>query len=709
MLSEGSASRRLAKYIGTRYVLRATAGVISVGLVSAALVLSPAAATEGDDPSNVVVIMTDDQTLEQLRVMTATQAYFEQNGATFDNFITSLAVCCPSRVTFLTGQYALNHGVLDNGPPHGGYLAFDDTSTLPVWLQEVGYRTIFMGKYLNGYHTLDIPPGWSDWQGLMNNQYYGYAVNDNGTKVPCGSDPADYQTDVLADQAVAAIDESSAMSSPFFLWVSAHAPNNEAGALPPPAPRHAGVFAAEPLPQGPGFNEADVTDKPAYIEGKALLSDAVVDEVTAFYRAELDTLLAVDEMVDRIVTRLTDLEIIDSTVLFFTSDNGKMHGEHRLSDRKRVPYEESNHVPLLVAGPGFPAGAHITEQTANVDLAPTIAGLAGAVSGLATDGVDLRELVNAPADYQDRAVLLERYEQDCFEGVRTPTHTYVRYTTGEEELYDLGADPAQVQSLHNDPAGAAMKADLSARLDALVADGIEPCETPAPVLRVGNAAVTESRQGTVSVSVPLSLNVENDTVTASYTLQPQTAGSADFVVKSGSVKLKKGRLVSSIPVTVTGDSVAESDEMFEVVVTSVTPSIGVERAVGTVTIRNAPSAALPALNAGDVAVVEGDEPVTSTIDLVYATVSLSKRLTTPLVVDYTTADGTALTASDYEAVTGSVTIPTKSNSVKIPVVVLNDDSDEDDQTFTLNISTTSGSVTIGQSVATVTILDDDSE
>lgn len=677
-------------------------------------VVGAAMSTPGDpvvaseDRPNIVVVMTDDQTLEQLRVMSFTKSYFEQNGVTFDDFVTSFAVCCPSRATFLTGQYALHHGVLDNGPPRGGYAALDDSNTVPVWLQDAGYRTTFIGKYLNGYHTLDIPAGWSDWQALLNNKYYDFSLNDNGIRVKYGDQPADYQTDVLADRAVAAIHESAASADPFFLSIAVHAPHNNTGAIPPPAPRHAGTFADEALPQGPAFNEDDVSDKPAYIQGQAPLSQAVIDEITAYYRAELETLLSVDDLVNRVVTTLTDLRLTKQTVLFFTSDNGKMHGEHRISDRKSVPYEESNHVPLLVAGPGFPAGVRVSEQTANVDLAPTIVGLAGATAGLPMDGIDLRDVVATPEAHQDRAVLIERYDDDCFEGVRTPTNAYMRYVTGEEELYDLVSDRAQTQSLHNDPAWASAKADLSARLDALLAGGFEPCGRPSPAVSIGDATVSEARQGSVSVSVPLTLNVRNEAITVSYTLRPDSAGALDFMEASGSVKMAKGRLVHSIPVMIRSDSLNEADEALDVVITSVTPSIGINRAVGTVVIRNAGGSSLSGLSVGDVALVEGDDPVGAS-DVVYITVSLSKRLTDPLVIDYQTADGTALAGSDYQGAAGVVTIPAGSSSAKIPLAVINDESDESDQEFFVNVSTDSPLVTVRQVVGTITIFDDDSE
>src|SRR5829696_5871671 len=183
---------------------------------------------------NVVVIMTDDQTLEQMRVLTKTRQLIGDQGTTFRNFYCSFPLCAPSRATFLTGQYAHNHGVLSNSPPNGGYTALNHNNTLPLWLQDAGYFTGHIGKYLNGYGrdtapTL-VPPGWTDWQGLVDNstyKFYNYTINDNGTLVNYGETEADYQTDVLTNRAVATIDEA-VLDQPFFLSVAPVSPHIEA-------------------------------------------------------------------------------------------------------------------------------------------------------------------------------------------------------------------------------------------------------------------------------------------------------------------------------------------------------------------------------------------------------------------------------------------------------------------------------------------------
>jgi len=208
---------------------------------------------------NIVVIMTDDQTLESLRVLTKTRQLIGDQGTTFRNYYVSFPLCCPSRATFLTGQYPHNHGVFSNGPPNGGYTKLNNNNTLPVWLQAAGYFTSHIGKYLNKYGedtapTL-VPPGWTHWQGLVDPstyKLYNYTINDNGTLVTYGETPADYQTDVLANRAVATIDEA-VLKQPFFLSIAPVPPHleltSEGFTDPRPAPRYEGAFSQEPLPQ----------------------------------------------------------------------------------------------------------------------------------------------------------------------------------------------------------------------------------------------------------------------------------------------------------------------------------------------------------------------------------------------------------------------------------------------------------------------------
>lgn len=433
--------------------------------------------TPADSRPNILVIMTDDQTVEEMRALPKTRALLGDRGTTFENSFVDFALCCPSRSTFLTGQYAHNHGVQANGGPHGGYPHLDHSNTLPVWLQEAGYYTAHLGKYLNNYGvtTPAPPPGWSRWFGLIDPttyRMYGYKVSDDGEPVTYGSSPKDYQTDVIADKAEEVIRSRAGSRQPFFLTVAGIAPHLERigrDQTPPrPAPRHAGRFAGEPLPAKPSYDEADVADKPDHISRRQRFSPARKQNVADTYRACLASLLAVDDMVERLVKTLEETGQLDRTVILFTSDNGFYFGEHRLSEGKYLPYEEAIRVPLIIRGGGFPAGATVTQPVSNLDLAPTIVALTGARARRVMDGQPLLPLVRDPQKEKNRTLLIEGYgegkDKPPFTAVRDPRWFYAEYKNGDRELYDLQNDPYELRSLHADPASAAVRQDLAQRL-----------------------------------------------------------------------------------------------------------------------------------------------------------------------------------------------------------------------------------------------------
>ncbi|MGH3028971.1 MAG: sulfatase family protein, partial [Gaiellaceae bacterium] len=347
---------------------------------------------------NVVVIMTDDQTVESMRVMTNVRRLLRDRGATFSQSFVTFALCCPSRATFLTGQYAHNHGVLGNAPPTGGYAKLDHTNTLPVWLQQAGYYTAHLGKYLNGYGRTDpreIPPCYDEWRGSVDPstyRFYDYTLNENGTLNTYGRV---YQTDLYARKAVNIINRRAPQAQPFFLSVAFLAPHSGGPrepddpvgqATPVPAPRHRNDFASAPLPRPPGFNERNVSDKPVGIRNRPLLGPARIAKIRENYQQRLESILAVDEAVARIVAALRSTGELDETLIVFTSDNGFFHGEHRVPAGKVLVYEPSVRVPLIIRGPSVPAGARRSSLVANIDLAPTILDAANARPGRRQDG-----------------------------------------------------------------------------------------------------------------------------------------------------------------------------------------------------------------------------------------------------------------------------------------------------------------------------------
>jgi len=429
------------------------------------------------------VIETDDQTAESMRVMENVNSMIADHGATFSESFVNYSLCCPSRATFLTGQYAHNHRILSNAPPEGGFPAFErahGTNNLAVWLKRAGYHTGLVGKYLNSYgggaHPELVPPGWSEWYATTGGTaglVYGYELNENGTVVPYGTDPADYKQDVFTEKAVDFVDRRAQAAKPFFLWLTYTAPHFAGpnpnpnpptdcdGTAAKPAPRHAHSFDTEPLPEPPSFNEADVSDKPAFIRAKPLLDAAAIDEVTRRYRCELEELLSVDDGAAKKHDALRQQGALRDTYVVYTSDNGYFHGEHRIPREKLHTYEESIRVPLLIRGPSVPHGVSVRDLAVNADLAPTIVSLAGARPRLVMDGRSLLPLARHPTVERGRELPIETR---TYKAIRTRRYIYVRYRSGERELYDLRKDPYELESLHADPAHAAVRRALAKRL-----------------------------------------------------------------------------------------------------------------------------------------------------------------------------------------------------------------------------------------------------
>jgi N-acetylglucosamine-6-sulfatase len=430
---------------------------------------------------NVLVIESDDQTLKSMRVMSHVNSLIGDQGATFQNSFVNYSLCCPSRATFLTGQYEHNHGVTDNAGPTGGFGRFESLhgdNNLAVWLQDAGYHTAMIGKYLNDYSNQPrVPPGWSEWYAAApyDQDVYNYRLNENGTIVSYGHDPADFKQDVLTEKAVDFVDRRASAAQPFFLWLTYTAPHpggpdpnpnapTDCTGTAKPAPRHAHAFDSEPLPRPPNFNEPYVTDKPAAIQAHGLLTSDQVTNIQRRYRCELESLLSVDEGVKKVVDALRAKGELDNTLIIYTSDNGYFHGEHRIPKGKLHIYEESIRVPLKMRGPGIPRGVSVGDLAINADLAPTIVDTANASPGLPMDGLSLIPVAQNPGIESGRELLIE---QPSFEAIRTERYMYAEHNTGEKELYDLQKGPFELQSHHDDPTYGSIEAQLAARLHQL--------------------------------------------------------------------------------------------------------------------------------------------------------------------------------------------------------------------------------------------------
>jgi arylsulfatase A-like enzyme len=340
-----------------------------------------------------------------------------------------------------------------------------------VWLRRAGYRTIHVGKYMNHYpagRKKEVPPGWSRWFGLVRNtgRMYRYTANENRRIRKYGKRKRHYMTDQLARTSVSELDRFLPKRRPVYLHFAVHAPHGEflartAPRNPRPAPRHLGRYGSLSLPRPPSFDEADVSDKPAFVRNLPRLSELDLSLLPRRYLGGIESLLAVDQAVRRIVGRLRKNRELRRTLIIVTSDNGLMLGEHRLR-AKDVLYEEAVRVPLVIRGPGFPPGAMRSQLVSNVDLVPTILALTGARPGRTLDGRRLQPLAKNPGNGAARVLLLETRTAKA---IRTPQYVYIEHETGERELYDMRDDPFQLQSLHDDPDFDRIEASLADRLD----------------------------------------------------------------------------------------------------------------------------------------------------------------------------------------------------------------------------------------------------
>jgi N-acetylglucosamine-6-sulfatase len=459
-------------------------------LVAALLAVGPAPAPASP---NVVMIVTDDQTLRDMEVLPRVRAAIGAQGVTFTDHRASYPLCCPARASLLTGQYAHNHRVLGNFPPHGGYPRLDKRHTLPVALQQAGYVTAHIGKYLNGYEYKpfrDVPPGWSNWHGsLRTYRMYGFVLNDNGKENKYGELRKEskrlYQTNVYRRIATRFIRGRKGRDRPFYLSVAFLAPHAEVydrQGIPAPSvradPDDVGRLAGKPLPRGASFGEADMSDKPGWLRKELggpqhVLTPFQIANITRRYRERQEALLGVDRAVAAIVNTLRDTGQLRGTYVIFTSDNGFMEGQHRIKSGKTVAYEPATQLPLLMRGPGIPAGRISREPVIDVDLAPTILDMADARhQGWTIDGRSMLPFAQNPGRARTSRPRLQEIgpqentrdlDQDGrrvppdellktprYGGVSTTRYRYVRYRNGQEELYDLERDPEQLQNRISD-------------------------------------------------------------------------------------------------------------------------------------------------------------------------------------------------------------------------------------------------------------------
>jgi N-acetylglucosamine-6-sulfatase len=477
---------------------RALAPIALIAAIAAALAgggsAAPAASTassaaKASDHPNIVFVLTDDLSWNLLKYM-PNVGQMRKEGETFSRYFVTDSLCCPSRSSIFSGRLPHNTGVFTNTPPDGGFSVFHDRgeendtfATAIRGIPGAHYRTAMMGKYLNGYQpsSLYVPPGWSEWD-VAGNAYpeFNYSLNENGHLVAYGSKPSDYLTDVLADKGVGFINRAANAGDPFLLEIATFAPHSPYT----PAPRDANDFPGLKVPRSPAFNAENV-NPPTWLAGRPPLTPGQIAKLNSHFRKRAQAVEAVDDMIGRIEATLRKRGVARDTYLVFSSDNGYHMGDHRLMQGKMTAFDTDIGVPLIVVGPGVPAGRTVGKLTGNIDLRPTFSELAGASVPASVDGRSLVPLLTGTGGGSWRdATLIEHHGRDTdqtdpdfqslqsgnptsYEAIRTRDAVYVEYKNGDREYYDLVRDPFELDNTYADlsPGVQARLHDALARLE----------------------------------------------------------------------------------------------------------------------------------------------------------------------------------------------------------------------------------------------------
>jgi arylsulfatase A-like enzyme len=474
----------LALFSGSLGVACGGSGVESPTNPTTSATPTPTPATSASRP-NIILVLLDDGEEVMVSSMPRIRANFIDRGLRFTNAFSNTPLCGPSRANLLSGQFSHNTRVIGNVGSEAGYPAWAaggyDSNNIGPWLKATGYRTGIFGKYQNDYPSSAssetfVPPGWDDWRVVMSDREASndlYTLNENGSLTRYTTANNGYQADILSARLQSFLRSAEANDTqPFFAFLSLGAPHTPTA----PAPRHVSAFPGATAPRGTSFNEADMSDKPRWLQDQTPLIDAAtIRGIDEDYRGALQALLAVEEAMDALFTTLEQLGESSNTYVFFTSDNGLHRGEHRLRGGKNTPYEESIRMPFYVRGPGVPTGP-IEHLVGLVDLAPTFLGLAGAGIPATVDGMSMVPILRStptPIASWRQEMLIEHpggaglpVRIPPYYAVRTQTELYVEYDNFENEYYDLRADPRQLDNLARSAASSTL-ARLGARVAAL--------------------------------------------------------------------------------------------------------------------------------------------------------------------------------------------------------------------------------------------------
>ena len=481
---------KLAAALSVAISVAALSGV-GVGTERVASAASTSARPDKNDRPNIFMITVDDAATGDLAYLPNVRKLIARKGTTLTNAVAPTPICVPARASMLTGQYAHNHGALAIKGKHGGFTSFDDADTLPVWLQEGGYDTFFVGKYLNGYGHAPgsrryVPPGWTGWHASLDPATYSFfrtAMNRNGRLVT----DRGYNSDTFSDVVATTLAAPDRRTKPWYLWVNYVAPHIGRPVEPgdpkanrrlprrlrlpttTPAKRHQNTFEHLRLPSRPDMfvqptgSRVRGTRTNWSRQGRAVLRE--------IYQQRIESLQAVDEAVGRHVRLLKRTGQLDNTLVVFTSDNGYNVGEHNLLGKLWF-FDTSLEVPMVISGPGVPRGVTSPSLVSLADLPVTFAAVAGVNPSRVVDGSDVIDLLSDERRGAQRVIPIEawgvraRSTRRTYSGIRVGrSWTYARLRDGHEELYDLRTDPFMLRNVAN-RFGYASQLKLLRQLDA---------------------------------------------------------------------------------------------------------------------------------------------------------------------------------------------------------------------------------------------------
>ena len=415
------------------------------------------------EKANVVMFMADDLTATDLQHMPNVQRLLVEQGTTFENHTITLPTCCPSRVSYLRGQYPHNHKIgygvqaSEKAFRNRGY----GSSTVGTWADSEGYRTAWIGKYLNGFDSPKyVPPGWDRFYANVNRDVWSREFAADGRLRTLRKGGIDAHLGQQGERFVRSDNET-----PMLLVQNFNAPHQNLNGPPPAPERDLRKFGAE-IPRTPAFNERDVSDKPPFIRNLPRLRPPQIREMGKERKHRLASLQVVDRQVGATIDALADKGELDDTYVFFSTDNGYHMGEHRLEQGKMTPYKTDVEVPLVVRGPGVAENVVREEMVQNIDFAPTVADIAGHGVPAFVDGKSMLPLFDGQPDAWRRYSHFEGRGKHPFTGAAKPDGTsYVRYDSGFEELY-LPEDTHQLQNVAGRAEYAAEQNEMKAALEA---------------------------------------------------------------------------------------------------------------------------------------------------------------------------------------------------------------------------------------------------